>query len=97
MTPDIDATVRDAPDRNRYEIATGGETVGVLDYRLGDSEIAFVHAEVDPAHGGQGLGSTLAREALDDARRRDLKVRPLCPFVADYVTRHPDEYGDLIV
>jgi predicted GNAT family acetyltransferase len=33
--------------------------------------------------------------ALDDARRRGFHVVPICPFVEDYVRRHP-EYGDLL-
>ena len=43
--------------------------------------ITFTHTEVDDAYEGQGLGGTLARYALDDARARGLEVRPLCPFI----------------
>jgi hypothetical protein len=36
------------------------------------------------------------RAALDDARERGLRVVPICPFVDDYVRRHP-AYADLVV
>ncbi|WP_410961896.1 GNAT family N-acetyltransferase [Salmonella sp. SAL4359] len=32
---------------------------------------------------------------MDDARARDLRVRPLCPFIRSWMQRHP-EYSDLI-
>ena len=44
---------------------------------------------------GQGAGSQLAREALDDVRRRGLGVVALCPFIAGWIERHPD-YADLV-
>jgi predicted GNAT family acetyltransferase len=43
-----------------------------------------------------GLGGRLARAALDDARARRLVVVPYCPFIAAYIERHLDEYGDLV-
>ena len=57
--------------------------------------ITLVHTDVDPKWEGQGVGSELVRGALDDLRARGLKVRPLCPFVAAFIRRHP-EYEDLV-
>jgi predicted GNAT family acetyltransferase len=42
------------------------------------------------------LGSLLLAGALDDLRARGLKLVPLCPFVASYIRRHPEQ-ADLIV
>ena len=89
-------TVADHPDDHRYEIELEGRRIGLLTYRIDGDVIAFTHAEVDPSVGGRGFGSALARTALDDARDRGLKIRPLCPFVADFVSNHEDEYGDLV-
>jgi predicted GNAT family acetyltransferase len=80
----------------RYEITLGAERVGLLTYRLGGEVISMLHAEIDPAYGGRGLGTVLAREALEDARSRGLSVRPLCPFVADVVRRDPGAYAGLL-
>jgi predicted GNAT family acetyltransferase len=93
MGPEI--AVTDNPEACRYEITVGGELVGFVTYRLSPGVISFLHAEVDPARERRGLGSRLAADALDDARARRLAVRPLCPFVADYVESHP-EYADLV-
>lgn len=88
--------VTDHPDRSRYELTVDGERVGLIDYRIADGVIALLHEEIDPAREGRGLGSRLARGALDDARARGLAVRPVCPFVAAFVAGHRDEYGDLV-
>jgi predicted GNAT family acetyltransferase len=49
---------------------------------------------VAPAYEGRGLGGILARHSLDDVRGRDLRVVPLCPFYASWISTHPD-YQDL--
>ena len=94
MTPT--PVVNDNPGLQRYEIALDGERVGLLTYRIAGDVITMLHAEIDPVHGGQGLGTALARGALEDARSRGLSVRPLCPFVAEVVRREPDVYADLL-
>jgi predicted GNAT family acetyltransferase len=55
----------------------------------------LVHTEVAPSAEGAGVGSRLVRGALDDVRARGLRVAPLCPFVREYIRRHP-EYADLV-
>lgn len=93
MPPDIRVT--DNPEASRYEITVDGTRVGLADYRLRAGVVAFIHTEIEPRLGQQGLGTQLVREALDDARARGLAVRPLCPFVADFIERNP-EYADLV-
>ncbi|NYH50647.1 MULTISPECIES: GNAT family N-acetyltransferase [Nocardiopsis] len=89
------AEVVDARDRRRYEIRDEGEVAGFADYIVTGELITFTHTEIDPAHEGRGLGGTLVRGALDDARSRGLAVLPLCPFVKGWIQRHPD-YSDLV-
>ena len=64
--------VRDNPELRRYEARAGGHVVGVALYELRDGRIVFTHTEVSPGAEGGGVGSTLVREALDDASRRAL-------------------------
>ena len=87
--------VADNPAESRYEVSVDGEFAGAAVYRLEGDRIVFLHTETDPAREGQGLGSRLARGALDDARARKLAVLPLCPFIAGWIERHP-EYADLV-
>jgi uncharacterized protein len=88
-------TVRDVPERNRFEIDVDGEVVGFVQYQRADGTIAFVHTEIDPVHEGAGLGGALVAAALDESRRQGARVLPFCPFVRSYLQHHP-EYADLV-
>jgi uncharacterized protein len=87
--------VRDNPEEHRFEIRSDGELGGHADYRERPGLIAFVHTEVDDRFEGQGLGSRLVHDALEEARSRQLAVLPFCPFVNSYVQRH-SEYAELV-
>ena len=88
--------VRDNPEESRYEIRSDGELAGFVTYGLHRDHITFIHTEIEPAFEGHGLGGQLASAVLDDARRRVLEVVPMCPFIAGYIRRHPDEYLSLV-
>ena len=95
MADEPSVVVRDAPESERYEAFVDGLLAGFAAYRRRDDEVVFVHTDVDDAFGGRGVGGTLAREALDDVRRRGLRAVPMCPFIAAWIRRHPD-YHDLV-
>jgi uncharacterized protein len=80
---------------SRYEAWLEGRVVGISEYEFRDDRIVFVHTEVDPSVEGLGIGSRLARGALDDVRRRGLKLSVECPFIAAWLRRHRD-YADLV-
>jgi predicted GNAT family acetyltransferase len=91
-----DVTVSLDPDRHRYEAHLGDELAGVAVFSLRDGIIEFQHTEVDDAFEGHGVGSALARGALDDVRREGTRtVVATCPFIAEWIERHPD-YTDLL-
>ena len=73
----------------RYELWVG-DALALAAYKLEGDVIRFTHTEVPKALEGQGIGSRLFGNALDDVRRRGLKVVPLCPFVRRYIERHPE-------
>ena len=60
--------VTNNPDLLRYEARLGDELAGFAAYRLEEGRITFTHTEVGEAFGGKGVGSSLARGALDDVR-----------------------------
>ena len=92
----MEPTVRDNPEKSRYEIRDGDRVLGLAAYdRRGDT-IVFTHTEVDPDVGESGLGSTLVQGALDDVRTAGLSVVAQCPFVRGWIERHPD-YADLVL
>lgn len=89
------AEVHDEPERSRFTARVEGRLAGVAAYELVDGVITFTHTVVGDDFEGQGVGSALARTALDAARERGLAVVPRCPFIAGWIEHHPD-YADLV-
>ncbi|GAB3509006.1 GNAT family N-acetyltransferase [Amycolatopsis cihanbeyliensis] len=87
--------VTDNPDRSRFELHIGTELVGHAAYRREPGLLVFTHTEVDPERRGQGLAGRLTSASLDAARAEGSRVRAVCPYVADYINKHP-EYKDLL-
>lgn len=83
------------PEKYRFEVISGA-LVSKLEYRLGRSTIALVHTEVPEELQGQGIGSSLVVAALEHARKAGLTVLPSCPFTAAYISRHEDEWQDIV-
>ena len=88
--------VVDNAAEERFEARTpDGEVAGFAAYVRQPGQVVFTHTEVDDAYAGHGIGSTLARGALDQVRASGQKVVPLCPFVRAFVQLH-EEYQDLV-
>ncbi|WDF33957.1 GNAT family N-acetyltransferase [Arthrobacter agilis] len=80
---------------NRYVATIDGKPAGTAAYERSGDTITFTHTVVDEEVEGQGVGSTLIRHALDDARTLHLTVVPQCAFVAAFIEEHP-AYQDLV-
>jgi predicted GNAT family acetyltransferase len=93
-TPDA-PQIADNAAAHRFELRLGGEVAAYAEYNLLKDAVLFSHTEVFTQHEGKGLGSQLAKFALDDVRGRGLAVIPVCQFIAGYIHRHP-EYVDLV-
>ena len=96
MTGSPGLVIADAPDRGRYEAQLEDVLVGVLEYVVKRGRIALIHTEVFPGYERRGIAAGLARFALDDARRRGLRVIASCPYVKRYLETHPDDH-DIVV
>jgi len=78
---------------SRYEAKIGERVLGIVDYELDPDagRITLVHTGVMPDAEGMGVGTRLAKGALEDVRARGLKLT----VIAAYLKRHPGEYTDL--
>ena len=90
-----DTTLADNPAAHRFELRLRGEVAAYAEYNLLKDALLFTHTEVLPGHEGRGLGSRLAKFALDQVRSRGVHAIPVCQFIAGYIRRHP-EYLDLV-
>lgn len=78
----------------RYETTIDDQTAFIR-YEVFDGGMDMFHTQVPPGLRGRGIGTSLVRFALDDARRHRLKVIPSCSFIRDFVKKHP-EYEDVL-
>ncbi|MEE2030524.1 GNAT family N-acetyltransferase [Rhodococcus chondri] len=92
---DSPVTVVHNADKQRYELRDDDAVIGYTQYHPdGDTQLVFDHTEVDDGYSGQGLAGKLVRFALDDVRERGKRVVAICPYVDNFIGKHP-EYQDL--
>lgn len=78
--PINDVSVTNDAEGRRYEALVEQATVaGFVEYQETSELVVLTHTEVDPSFEGRGIGSALARAALDDIRERRLKALVICP------------------
>ena len=89
-----DPDIRDDADGKRFVLTIDGAEA-VVTYNLNGENLMITETLVPQALEGRGLAKRLAVHVLDDARARDLKVLPVCPFFAGYLQKHPN-YADVV-
>jgi predicted GNAT family acetyltransferase len=88
--------IADHPERHRYILDIDGREAAEIVYRMhGPGTIELEHTEVKKDFEGQGLASKIAAYALDDARRKNLRVIATCEYLQGWLRKHPD-YSDLL-
>ena len=95
MTLDLnDIEITNNEEKRRFEAQVGDHTAVMYRYYTDDS-LVVTHTKVPDELSGMGLAGHMAQTVLDQARDQGLSVVPNCPFLAAYITRHP-EYQDLV-
>ncbi|WP_171115140.1 MULTISPECIES: GNAT family N-acetyltransferase [unclassified Streptomyces] len=81
-------------DHHRYEILVEGERAGLTAYRDRGAQRVFYHTEIDDAFAGKGLAGLLVQKALTDVATLGMRIVPVCPYVAKFLTKH-EEFADI--
>ena len=92
---DPEVEVVDVPEESRYVLLLDGRRIGLMDYAVHGNTFTAIHTEVDPAYSGRGLAERLVTHVLDNVRDTGMALRPSCPYVKRFLTKHP-EYDDLV-
>jgi predicted GNAT family acetyltransferase len=80
--------------KHRFETEVGSKTA-FLNYILRDNVVTFTHTEVPASLNGRGIGTALVKAGLGYAIEQGLRVVPQCPFVADFISTHP-QYQSIV-
>lgn len=89
------AEINKNPTTSRWEAIEAGEVVGWIDFHEAHGVVSLDHTEVPRAHAGKGIAGELVAAALADVRANGQQVRPVCPYVASWIDKHPDQ-ADLV-
>lgn len=94
QTDTMDNTFEDIPLTNN-ELSRQFELVvdnvkAKIEYDLQKDRMFLLHTEVPPALGGRGVGQAIVEKTLQYLDENNLKLVPLCSFVASYVKKHPE-------
>lgn len=86
-----DTVVRRNDQKSRYEISVDGEPAGFAAYADRDDQRVLYHTEIKQAFGGRGLSNVLVTEALADIRSTGKRAVGVCPLVAAFLRKHPEQ------
>jgi predicted GNAT family acetyltransferase len=76
-------------EKKRFEIQIGDQ-IAMVKYVMGSKEIIFTHTEVPEAFEGRGIAGKIAKAAIEYAKDQGMRIRPMCPYIAEYIKRHPE-------
>ena len=92
----MELTFSHEPDASRYTLHRGDDLVSALDYRDDGRTVAMTRAYTVPTFRGHGYaGEVVGRAVAELESRGDRKVIPVCWYVADWFSAHPD-HADLL-
>ncbi|MDF0529484.1 GNAT family N-acetyltransferase [Tsukamurella sp. 8F] len=97
-TLELDEPLRlfDNPVRDRFEVWSGDELIGVEGYEITDhGDVILLHTVVMEKFGQQGFGRALVQGVLDDAAARGRRIIPVCTYVRRFISRYP-QYQELV-
>lgn len=87
--PVASGSVTDNQSKNRFELSANGNTAFLMYHRTADA-LTLIHTEVPRALRGQHFGEALVEAALRSAHSAGLRIIAVCPFVKEYMRRHPE-------
>ena len=86
--------VSDNVAKTRFELVEAGE-VAFANYRLNGDVLTIPYVESPPALRGKGTAGRLMEGVVEHARRRNLKIIPVCGYAVAWFSRH-SEHKDVL-
>ena len=83
-------------NKGAFFIEDGGVRLAEMTFsKAGEGLIIIDHTEVSDVLRGTGAGKKLVTEAVEYARKKKLKILPLCPFAKSVFDRKT-EFADVL-
>lgn len=88
-------TVVFEPEQNRSAAYVDGKFAGECDFTKDGSVLSVTHTGVDPEYGGRGIAKMLVLKVIEEARRQELKINPVCSYAKHLMEKA--EYSDVLI
>jgi uncharacterized protein len=85
----------DNSGKGAFVIERNGERLAEMAIGISGNDMTVYHTEVSDSLKGQGVAAKLLATMVDYARKNQLKVIALCPYVHAQFKRHEDQYKDV--
>ena len=96
MAEDLTVEHEDGAGHGRYFISLPGNVEAEMTYRkIGPDIVAIDHTYTPPEFRGRNIAFLMLSAGIEDARRKGLKILPLCSYAAIQFKRHA-EWSDLL-
>jgi predicted GNAT family acetyltransferase len=82
-------------NHGHFYVNENNEQVAEMIIGISGNDLTVYHTEVSPKAEGKGLAKKLLSAMVYHARKNNLKVIALCPYVFAQFKRHPEEYADV--
>lgn len=85
----MELTIIENAEEKRFTTTVEGQ-VAFIEYIRAQGIVYLTHTEVPKALEGRGVGKALVLGVLALIKEEGATLAPLCPFVAAFLTRHPE-------
>lgn len=83
------------PEKNRSAAYDDGKEIGESTFSVMKNVWFLNHTYVKRVYEGQGIGGKLVLELVNQARKENVKIMPVCSFVKKEFDEKP-EYSDVL-
>tara|TARA_B100000609_G_C16862378_1_gene255835 strand:- start:102 stop:395 length:294 start_codon:yes stop_codon:yes gene_type:complete len=83
-------------DKHMFYAKVKGGNAELSYAKHGHDYLDFQHTYVPDASRGFGVASTIVEFAMEFAKQNQIKVKPTCPFVKDFIRENP-EYQSITI
>lgn len=78
----------------QFELKVDDKTA-FIEYHKEDDKIVMTHTEAPEALRGEGVAKELVKHSLQHVKDNNMKVVPLCSYVADYIDKN-EQWHDIV-
>ena len=90
-----DIVIKFEKENNASRAYDGDRQIGECHFTLLEGRWVISRTDVDLGYEGQGIGKKLVHYVVENARAKNIKIFPMCPYAKKVMLENPD-YSDVL-